>query len=405
MDRAKCDKCLSIIDNDGIACDGICGSHFHRDCIRRSTRQGLINAYTCPSCCDIKPCHILKALRLINAKVDSVIDKTSELEHSVASMRSDLNILFNDRDMISSKIDKLIDVKGSLVDDMARYANLTKNSYSLTKQLVDTISELVIAPDFSSLKEDIAGFSGSVRDTDKRIGKMTDLLNNLLQSIPTYPASCSSRVSSSESSSHCAGRPFALPTDIISRASGGQPSPPSSFSESPSQPPTIDVSSSHQIGGVSNLTSPNIADIQARPLIYPPLTNTDSQPPSSQTSDISWIPNNPLGHASLHVGRCEPSTTPEAIKDFVSSQLRINKSSVKCRKLVNPNRPLNDYSFVSFKVDIPSTLLQSALSHVWPCPARVSLFKYHSKHSKQRCRSPSSPTPKNGHNPQPQAKT
>lgn len=403
MDCAKCVKCLSIIDNDPVACDGICGSHFHRDCLRRSTRQGLLLAYTCPACCEIKPCHILKALRLMNAKFDTIIDKTSELEHTIASMRSDLNILFNDRDVIISKIDKSNDVKGSLVDDMARYANLTKNSYSLTKQLVDTVSEFVIAPDFSSLKEDIAGFSGAVQDTDKRIGKMTNLLNSLILSIPTYPAPCTSRVVPSESSSVCVGRPSPMPTDIISCAGGGHPSNPHfPFSESPTQPPHIDELPSHHSGGMSNQISSNSADTQVNPVTIPPTVNNNPHPPSSQASNISWIPNIPLSHTSLYVGRCEPSTSPEAIKDFISSQLRINKSSVKCRKLVNPNRPLNDYSFVSFKVDIPSTHSQSALSHEWPGPARVSVFK---NKPKQSGRSPSSLTPKNGHYPQPHAMT
>lgn len=175
MEDARCVKCQLFITEDPLICDGICGSQYHRECIRRTTRQGNVNSFTCSPCNDIKPCHILKAFLVMNAKTEAILDKTSDLEKSIATLISNFNILFSDREVILSSIDKLNVSNGSLVEIFSKFADLAKKNNSLTKQLENTLSDINITPDLSSLKEEMADISFSIRGFEERIRAMISL--------------------------------------------------------------------------------------------------------------------------------------------------------------------------------------------------------------------------------------
>lgn len=406
MEDARCVKCQLFITEDPLICDGICGSQYHRECIRRTTRQGNVNSFTCSPCNDIKPCHILKAFLVMNAKTEAILDKTSDLEKSIATLISNFNILFSDREVILSSIDKLNVSNGSLVEIFSKFADLAKKNNSLTKQLENTLSDINITPDLSSLKEEMADISFSIRGFEERIRAMISLPScRNVASPPSIDASgatsfsggsaptphrnsskCHSFSSDSPALANSSRSRSELPSPLLApsiSAVGDQVSPPPSRVPSPSgtphSPEHLPGSPSTPINGI----------------------NHTPETPSIPVCDISWVPKKSFESTSLYVGRCATSTSTDSIKNFISSQLCIPISGVRCRRLVNPARPLSDLSFVSFKVDIPSSYAQSALSHHWPSPSRVSLFQNRIKSATGRlprvCPSPS----KNSHNPQP----
>lgn len=374
----ECFKCHHIITDEPLVCDGICGNKFHQDCARRSTRHASSNSYTCPSCTEIKSCHILKAILLLNSKMDTLYDKTSELEQSIASLRSDYNVLLSDRETILSRIDQLTLTNSALEETLSKFADLANKNNSLTKKLENTLMDINLSPDLSYIKEDISNVSSSLRGLEERFRKMTVL------PAPTTPTTgpsktCTAQSRSPTTSRHTPTSPHEVNLSPKSCRENFTPhlnqnlSPATLDAHPPRHSINVEV-----ISGASDL-----------PINYP---GTNPVP-------ISWISEESVKSSSLYVGRCEPSTTTEAIKIFLSSQLHLPFHSIKCRKLVNPNRPLTDYSFVSFKVDIPSTHVHSALSHTWPSFTRVSTFKNRMKSdTNKEPRAPSSPS-KNLHRP------
>lgn len=380
--ESNCGKCQGKIAVDPIICDGICGSHFHIDCIRRNTRQAFGCSFTCSSCSEIKPCHILKAFLVMNTKIDSMIDKSSDLEQSIASLKSNINVLFSDREVILSRIDQLNDTNGSLAALFSKFADLANKNNSLTKQLENTLSDINVFPDLSLLKEEITILSDSIRGIEERIRAMIKLPALHTSSHPSVPHIAFTDL---DSPSKCS------PTSKTNNPNFGLRHH-LTLDDRNSTQRQHDVSppGSHSIPIEQQISSP----------VSTPSADLINNPQIIPGCDISWVPTEALETTSLYIGKCVTSTTTESIKNFVSTQLKIPLNSVRCRKLVSPSRPIEDYSFVSFKVDIPSSHGNLALSHNWPGPSRVSLFlnRNRSKDSASRSRPPHS---KNDHNPPP----
>lgn len=400
MENTECNKCHLTILEDPLLCDGICGNQYHRDCARRMTRQAINNSYTCPTCTDIKPCHVLKAFLVINSKLDAFQDKTSDLEQSLHSIKADFNLLLTDRETILSSIDQLIDTNRSLEVVLSKFADLAKTNNSLTKRLESTLVDIDLSPDLSPIRDEISNASSALQGLQARLREMVNL-PAILNSAPPSSSLCTSR--SPDHPSTCLDKLpeiHSCPTDSIEPISTSPTTmPPLSTSHNAAPLPRLEDTPYLPTDSSLHHTSSNVPVSNPNPN---PLPVSDS---SSNPVSITWIRNEPVESTSLYVGRCEPSTTIDSIKLFISSQLLIPVSKVRCRKLVNPNRPLAEYSFVSFKVDVPITYYQSALSHPWPSPSHVSLFRNRSKHGNvNRPRTQPLP-PKNFRSPNPLEKT
>lgn len=354
MEYNICDKCQLAITDNPLCCDGICGSKFHRDCARRFTRQFNGYSYTCASCMEVKPCHILKAFLVLNEKLEAIHDKTSDLEQMIINMKSDFSTLLSDRETILTRVDHLLDNNRSLEEVLSKFADLANKNNLLMKQLDNTLSDIDLSPDLSSIRQDLDMASGSLRVMEERLRALTDHPG---LSIPTTP-------------------PPPVPTRaciIQSELPASQPTM--------HPPPEVDLNTppSHA-NPASNMRDKSVEEPRS-PSLSP---SGDPYPAIPDPPSITWIPNGYTESTSLYIGRCHPFTSPESISDFVSSRLGIPAKSVRSRKLVNPNRPLSEFSFVSFKVDIPSTMADLALSCQWPSPSRVSLFKSRKKHGSDR---------------------
>lgn len=228
MDINICDKCRHSIAGDPICCDGICGSKFHRDCIKRPTRQLSGNTYTCASCLEVKPCHILKAFLVLNEKLDAINDKTSVLERSLANMKSDFSTLLSDRDTILTRVDHLLDNNRSLDEVLSKFGDLANKNNILTKQLDNTLSDINLTPDLSSIRHDLDLASGSLRDMVERLRVLAALPG--IRSTSTLPIP----VSSMPSSSRCEP-PASLP--MCQGITSSLSSTSSALCESPASPP------------------------------------------------------------------------------------------------------------------------------------------------------------------------
>lgn len=304
--------------------------------------------------------------------MDAIIDKTSDLEQSIVSIKSNFNVLFSDREVILSRIDLLNETNGSLAAVFSKFADLANKNNTLTKQLENTLLDFNVSPDLSLLKEEVSVIFNSIRGIEERLQKMISL--PALRASPPSSVPCAAdtaRDEPSPSSNHSLPIPHQRSLTISRSAS---------YAELPHLPTVDGQNTPPHFLDVSPPGSQHnpVAQLGSLPVAQPSV-DLNFNPRSIPGCGISWIPKEAVETTSLYIGRCETSTTAETIKNFVSTQLRIPFHSVRCRKLISPSRPLEDYSFVSFKVDIPSVHEISALSHHWPVPSKVSLFQHRNR--------------------------
>lgn len=371
MDPLICPICNELILDERLMCDGICGDSFHPACPRRATRSGPNTPFTCQTCTNIKPCHVLKAILLLNSTMKATTDKISDLEHGLSNTRSEMSLILSDRESMVSRLDGLQYGIEALSTVCSRVADITHRNLSSTTRLENTVVELSISPDISSLKDEISQISDRLSRYGRQLHSLTtsktiDPRSDIPVLPPASPPRPSTSVTPVLTNQH---------TPSLHPSTPSQPNPPllnGTFvtpvilqpnSPPPTPPPTI-----------SNPRPPSPHSLN--PLVQP---NQPTPPPLTPLPPISWIPNESLQSTSFYVGKCHPHTSEESIRAFISTELRVSASLVRCRKLISPSRPLTDYTFVSFKVNLPSTLAQVALSHPWPPNTRFTQF-----HSKPR---------------------
>lgn len=240
--------------------------------------------------------------------------------------------------------------------------------------------ELNVSPDISSLKDEISLLSNRLSGHERQ-------LRSLSLTAQADPPSSVSDIHNifkdhSKSSSEII-IPSSPAVDMLPTTSliSHEPHSPSR----PNIPP----------GGPSSTSlSPQPTTLLSHGRSTPP--NQPSPPPHSSHPHINWVPNESLQSTSFYVGKCHTLTSVEMIRAFVSTELQIPISSIRCRKLTSPSRPLSDYSFISFKVDLPSAFAKNALSHSWPPNTQFTLFQNKRRPPRWReTASSSPPLPKN----------
>lgn len=365
-----CPLCGKNIESEPLMCDGICGEGYHPACLpRRVTRSGQCSPFTCQTCADIKPCHVLKAFGMIGSSIDAIVDRLLSLEHSIQGIRSDLKIISDERES-APLLDDLHEKMAVLTTVTNKVADTTHRNNLATSRLVDTVMELSVSPELATLKEDVSEISNSLSGLGRKLRSLT----SLAPSAPITPSPPARSGNTSPSPS-----PSTSSHTIMAPA---QPSAPSN----PLLPPPTTSSLKGQ---------PHSSPSPVRSLpTPPPIPNTHTQP-SAPSGNVSWIPADSLQTSSFYVGKCHTLTTEEQIRTYMSTELQIPLRAIRCRKLVSPSRPLDEYTFVSFKVSLPSTLTQKVLSHTWPHDTQVTVFRNKRRTPRAGDNAPTPPPPKN----------
>lgn len=401
-DSLMCPICDALIQGDYLMCDGICGNRFHPACPRRSLRSSSNSPFTCQTCSDIKPCHVLKALLLLNTTLEANTDKLSGLDHSLSSMRTDIELLYSDRDVVLSRLDGIQECFGAVTGTTSKIADNVHKNLSTTKRLESLVDELGVSPDISYLKDELAGISDRLLGLGKQLRSLQihDSVSPGKMNHPNEPTPDPATVRSPLSITHSRA-----PTTLT----GLPPSYPSVHPSPPVLPtmagrPTPSTKSSTQVVGLTTTGSTESRPLNSPEPTYivhppnsplPPLCQPCYPPPPSRSSvdppviagqpfshpitpypDINWIPNESLRTIPLHVGKCHILTSEDMIRTFISTELLIPLNSVRCHKLISASRSLADYSFSSFKVNIPASFAQKALSHAWPPNVNVTPFQF-----------------------------
>lgn len=396
MDSPRCPICNDTILGESLTCDGICGNNFHPTCPRRLLRSGHSGPFTCQTCADIKPCHVLKAFLLMNSALDAISDKISDLDHGISNIRSEFRLMFNDRETVLSRLDSSQDNIEKLSLLTSKIADNLHKNLSTTMRLENTIAEMTVSPDISHLKDELSLFSDKLSGFGKQ-------LRSLSPHIPVAQTTTTQRSLLSDSTTS-SGMPTKSQSPL-SHNLNEVVNPNSNVSSEFPPPSFIGDSSDNAIPTVTPVETPlSHGGFSPSSLQSHPTSSQIAQPTSHQHSPnptINWIPSAPSQSTSLYVGKCHPLTSEVMIKALVSSELLIPNNYIWCRKLVSPSRPLTDYSFVSFKVVLPAVYEQKALSHSWPHNSQVSLFQR--KQRTPRLRENSSPIvipPKNDNHSQ-----
>lgn len=428
-DPRLCPTCDEPILGEPLVCDGICGNSYHPTCRPRSLRSGQSSTFTsqsstftCQTCAEIKPCHVLKAFLLINSALDAFSDKLSSLDHNFSSMRSELNSILTDREAVLTRLDNIQSEVEVVSAASSKVADTVHRNFSATARLEDNIMELNISPEVSSLKEDLASLNSSMSDCRVQLRTLAQLAS-VAHPPPTPQLPPVDKNPNLTQPPMTQVRLPKLPPQPLTSAvytldnrlaDQLQPYNPSSAASTDTSIPDAS-SESH----TNCRTNPSSGDSPSSNSLFNTPPPIPSQPSSYQTlnqdgphdhptlpslfsvSPINWIPNASLESSSFYVGKCHILTTEEMIRAFIATELKIPISCIKCRKLTSPSRPLTDYSFVSFKVNLPSIHAQKALAHSWPSHTQFVLFqnKHRARRPDNTVSSPPKSPPKNANHP------
>lgn len=383
MSSPQCDSCNLPIEGIPLECDGICFRKFHPDCSptsKRILRSNTSSSFTCSVCVDIKPCHALRACHTISSDLNILSDKLSSILQKFSTFENTVEFLTSDYCNLSTKLDSLNFGLRTLSSTSDKLSDITHRNLNLTKNLVDTISDINLSPDLHPIRDELATLHKSCK-------RICDALHDSLPQSPgSFPASAHatdsmayiSSVSSPTVSKHL---PLPKPSSVPSPNNIPTPhSPVSPMTLSPTLVPSLNLIPSFPPVNNDPLPppkTPNNSHSQSVPIV-PSSTNTPSTtvpPITSPHAPVEWVPLDVPAWSALYVGRCKTSTTDDDIIHFISSSLNIRPSLIRCRRLVNPSRPLIELSFISFKISIPSQFLAPALNYSWPLGAVVTQFK------------------------------
>lgn len=385
------------MDGDWIECDGICGKRFHLSCVKRSLRNnGKENrSYSCADCGDIKACHVLKAITLMNLRMDALDNVVRPIPASISLMHDKLkdfsdrwNILPDVSDDLGTLSAKLDSLSATLTDVVTSTKNAAEYSFKALRK-VDSIAEMVadigslsdvslpstaldnITGTLSELRSLITGHSTALAsNTSKIIKAITPLretgtgtkktaagLPESLQ-VPRTRATCQS---SSRTPTLLA------PAPQIPSTSKGSPSPSVPVLDKlpgPSQP----LKKSQALTSASNGTlSPDVSktcltgsarsgNVDAN--LPKPLPTT----PASTTAINLEIVKPP---ASLFISRLSYSTSSDHVLKFITSKLGRPIKNISCNKLTKPNLP--DRRTASFRIFVPDDVFPTINSRdFWP---------------------------------------
>lgn len=412
-----------------IQCEGICGKNFHRSCLP-GPKLRKFKSYTCDECMEIKPCHILKAYSILITSHQETIELLSKIERKISLFQSAFDTFDSDRDILNKRMDHIFDQLHGIASSTSNINDLSHKLLTTSRSLISTISDININPEVTSLREDLSSTNRLIGALHVRIDSLPSHSSRLVreswtadrpQSAP-LPAVPSPNLLPSSPNPSSAFHPqdasnLNIPGNMVPRnpISPHQHQPPkqalfeSSADQTVDAPdhllpirpyhsartPSLHLSTQTSLPSTSASLNPPPDDSVHVSLPGNPqqcITQNNSPtlpsppPPSSHTtslisSQITWIHRDKVDYSSLYVSRCHPSTSCDMVKQLFSSSLHIPINNIFCRILIKADKPLNELTFVSFKVSIPSSYLIEALQFSWPHGALVSVFRNKARHT------------------------
>lgn len=180
---SNCDDCGLPIHSIPLECDGVCFRKFHPECSpgpRRSSRTNPTHSFTCSSCIDIKPCHALRACHIITTDLSLISDKLSSILQKLSSVENSIDTITSDHEQLTTRLDSLTDDVHVLSSASDKISDTTYRNLNLTRNLLDTISEVNLSPDLLPIREEISALHISCR----RLG---DVLSDIRRPLSSYP--------------------------------------------------------------------------------------------------------------------------------------------------------------------------------------------------------------------------
>lgn len=211
IEMAKTCNTCGKTDTSVLACHGVCEKYFHPSCIRRLASSKTEINVICKDCTELRPCHILRFLKMAFGRIDQVADDSEFVANKVKALWDKWSLmddLSNDQQTIAKNLEAVVGRVSALHDIVSNLADTNNTCARKISALEEYIADLdpvfsqssgsssqnlAVMPvldslkrNMNSIKDDVSSCKSSLRENVKQLSNLGDELKKTTPSGLTH---------------------------------------------------------------------------------------------------------------------------------------------------------------------------------------------------------------------------